>query len=70
MQVKEILDGVCVCYSLSLTPPHTHSLLSSKVQGVRERVADILKLKIKTIKSGELQGQKALWRELNKQVNN
>ena len=47
---------------------HTHcvcSLVTSKVNGVREKMGHILKSINEDIRTGSLLGQKALWKELS-----
>ncbi|CAI8007949.1 Pumilio homolog 3 [Geodia barretti] len=45
------------------------SLLSSKVNGVREKTKTILEPALKTIRTGTLEGQKALWKDINSNNN-
>ena len=56
-------------FSLPLSSPLPPSLLSSKVNGVREKTKTILEPALKTIRTGTLEGQKALWKDINSNNN-
>ena len=56
-----------------MNAPHNEciypSLVTSKVNGVREKMTHILKPIHEDIRTGSLQGQKALWKELSMTIN-